>query len=397
MDQKQLDALSKVPKHLLIHCASQLYNLKNKSTLVTGHLPQKALPKKPKMATGKVMLAHPYKQDKHEKKVAGWWMSIKYDGVRGKWNGEEMESRTGKIYTLPDFVTEQLEKITDEEGNPMELDGEIWFGNDTFAIASGSARRFENDSELWKQMTYMVFDTPDTELPFEERIKKVATALKRSGSTPNIKGVKHVKFNPAKTTIEAELIKVEQDGGEGLVLRAPGSMYVYDSRSHDMLKVKSWSYKDAIVKGYVEGINKYTGLVGSLAVHSNEFGDEDDESEESAWVSFKVGSGLKDWQRASGSPSGNWKTKEVQTSIDNVRREELRDIDKDDETYKDLVNTINTETGKKRNDALHEMNDLFAQMPVIGSKICFRFKELTKQGHPSFPTFVCCRDDYEHE
>ena len=155
-----LGILSKVPKDVLITCAENLLSekFKKKEPLVSKarNTKQEILAKiqkpynqpkvprtKPTMSSGQtnVMLAHPYDPDKHAAKVVGWWMSTKYDGVRAKWNGEEMESRTGLVYTLPDFLTEQLKSITDEDGEPMQLDGELWAGNDTFAFMSGMARR----------------------------------------------------------------------------------------------------------------------------------------------------------------------------------------------------------------------------------------------------------------
>jgi ATP-dependent DNA ligase len=303
-----------------------------------------------------------------------------------------MESRTGKIYTLPDFLTEQLKKITDEDGNPMELDGELWGGNDTFALMSGLARRYENNPDDWNQVTYMIFDTPDSDIPlFEDRVKKVADAIKRAGSIPNIKGVKHKKYDPVTMNIQDELTKVEENGGEGLVLRKPKSSYVF-TRSQDMLKVKSWSYKEAIVIGYVEGTGKYTGMVGSLSVKSDDFGEDEDDNTEKKWVNFKVGSGLNDWQRYSGGIEGNWKTKEVQNKIDEARKQMVKKINRTSDTYKNLVDTIKTTIGKERSDALHQMNEIYTQMPLIGDVITFRFKELTKDGNPSMGTFVGVRD-----
>jgi DNA ligase 1 len=359
-----------------------------------------------------VMLAHPYDPDKHSAKVVGWWMSEKYDGVRAKWNGEEMESRTGLVYTLPDFLTEQLQSITDEDGNPMELDGELWGGLDTFAFMSGLARRYENNPELWSEVTYMVFDTPDTTIPFEDRVRKVAAALKRAGNPINIKGVKHTKFDPTKMVkyayydeevpmnLEDELKKVEEKGGEGLVLRKPNSAYEF-KRSQGMLKVKSWSYKEAVVYGYEagkEGVSgKMLGMVGSLLVKSDEFGDEDNEDTERKWVNFKVGSGLNDWQRYTGSmkedlaKSKKWSA-DQQKKLDVVRRKMKKPIDQSSEGYQNIVETIKTATGKDRSDALHQLNELYTQMPVIGDVVTFRFKELTKDGNPSMPTFVGVRD-----
>ncbi len=341
-----------------------------------------------------VMLAHCYKPEKHEKKIEGWWMSVKYDGVRAKWNGVGMESRTGKTYTLPDFLTEQLLKITDKEGNPMKLDGELWGGNDTFAFMSGLARRFENNDELWKNVKYMIFDTPDTNIPlFEDRVTKIKKALKRAGPLVNIEDVKHSKFI-SPMNINEELLKVEKAGGEGIILRKPFSPYVF-TRSHDLLKVKSWLYKEAIVTGYVEGIGKYTGMVGSLAVKSDEFGeDEDEEDTDKKWVNFKVGSGLNDFQRYSGdlTSSDNWKSKSSQLKIDDARKLKQENINREDENYKKLLNIIKTTTGKDKIDALHLMNEKFVEMPILGSLVTFRYKELTKDGNPSMPTFVGVRN-----
>jgi DNA ligase-1 len=336
------------------------------------------------------MLAHCYNPDKHEKTVDGWWMSIKYDGVRAIWDGKEMKSRTGKTYTIPTFLSDQLSNVLDDEGNPMKLDGELWAGNDTFAFMSGLARKHDNDEKLWQQVNYMIFDTPDTDMKFEDRIRKVQTAIKKA-KLKNAKGVKYHRINLAETNVMRELVIVEKDGGEGLILRKPGSLYTF-ARSHDMLKVKSWSYNEAIVVGYVEGTGKYTGMVGSLAVKSNKFEEEIDANEDPKWVSFKVGSGLNDWQRHCGVENTNWKSKEIQMSIDNERKKLVKDYTDDKDIYDEIVDNIKNKTGKLMFDSLHELNTLFPQMPLIGDTITFRYKELTKDGNPSMPTFVGVRN-----
>jgi len=430
LERKNLfeEILSTLPIDILITCAEKLKNKKTVATPVkpvqisTPNPKSTPTPKSvPKMGEKNVMLAHPYDPDKHAKKIVGWWMSEKYDGVRAKWNGQEMESRSGLIYTLPDFLTEQLESVTDEEGNPMELDGELWGGIDTFAFMSGLARRDDNNPELWKEVKYMVFDTPDTTIPFEERIKKIMEALKRAGKLDNIKIVKHIKFDPSKMVVYSEeegevpmnipdeLKRIEEKGGEGLVLRKPKSMYEF-KKSQNMLKVKSWSFKEAIVYGYEagkEGVSgKMLGMVGSLLVRSDQFGDEgEDEGEktEHKWVDFKVGSGLNDWQRNTGemkeelAKSKKWST-DQQKRLDAVRKKMIKPIDKTSESYKRIVETIKTATGKERSDALHELNDLYAQMPGISFNniVTFRYKELTKDGNPSMPTFVAVRPDIDY-
>lgn len=328
------------------------------------------------------MLAHTYNPEKHtDKKIDGWWISEKYDGVRGMWDGIDMKSRNGKIYTIPSFLKKQLGIIG------VALDGEIWFGLDTFDIASGAARREDNDDEVWKNMTYMVFDTPDTSLQFEERINLLQGLYdKIKDLVPNIKLVKYRKFKSSETSIEEELLKIENNGGEGLMLRKPKSMYVFD-RSHDMLKVKSWVYKECEVVGYTEGTGRLKGLVGSLEVKC---GDLDEGAE--GFVLFKIGSGLNDDQRFSGSPEDSWKKKTTQKSINDARKNIRKNVSVDDKLVKLLANKIRHSKGREKINALHQLNELLSCVPIIGSIVTFRYKELTKNGVPKFPTFIGVRD-----
>jgi DNA ligase-1 len=275
--------------------------------------------------TEHVMLAETYDPDTDSKKVIGWWYSEKYDGVRGLWKADEkkMYSRAGLEYSLPDFFREQLESIS------IDLDGEIWFGNDTFDLASGQARKGHMDEEKWKKnMIYKVFDTPNTELDFEDRIRFLQ---------PHIKGYSHikgVKFYKVKTTtnLEEELRLIECEKGEGIVFRKPKSKYVF-KRSKDMLKYKSWSFDEATVIGYLPGNGRLDDMVGALKIENEQFG------------KFKVGSGLNDKQRIS------------------------------------MDNNIRIENKKKD-----------SSIPVIGDVITFRYKEVTKSGNPKQPTFFCLRD-----
>ena len=319
-----------------------------------------------------VMLAHEYKEDKHRSKVDGWYITEKYDGVCGFFNQDDktMYSRNGNTYSLPDFITQQLVDVG------IDLHGEIWFGHDTFDLCSGMARRDDTSDEAWKSMVFMVFDAPRKDLLLEDRLVRLQEALKnakkiRGDSLPNIKGVKFRKFNSKKTNIDDELRKVEEAGGEGLVLRRPGSKWEI-RRSHDMLKVKSWTFKEAEVIGYNEGSGKYKGMVGSLRVKNYEFGE------------FKVGSGLNDWQRGG----------ELENPLSDEERRKEKVAQKDYSTndqFKQLV--ANTkEVGKLRRDALRELNAIYTSMPVIGDVVTFRYKEVTKDGNPKFPTFVGVRD-----
>ncbi len=329
------------------------------------------------------MLAHTYNPDKHN--VDGYWWSIKKDGVRGCWDGNKMYSRNGNEFTIPVFIREQLEKIKDTKGNNIPVEGEIWFGIDTFDIASGAARRNFIDDEIWKNMEFIIFDTQDEKNMFEERIDKIKKAIKNAGHLPNIKLIEYKKFDITLTTIDRLLKEAEDLGEEGLILRKPGSMYVF-KRSHDMLKVKSWIYKECEVVGYIEGTGRLEGLVGSLEVRC------DNLEENEGHTLFKIGSGLNDDQRFSGSPEDLWKKKTTQKFINDARKNIRKNVSMDDKLVKLLANKIRYSKGQEKINALHQLNELLLCVPIIGSIVTFRYKELTKNGVPKFPTFIGVRD-----
>lgn len=348
-----------------------------------------------------VMLAHTYNPDSD--KVDGYWWSEKFDGIRGKWNGEVMETRTGKIQMdFPDFITKQLKSIKDENGDPLHLDGEVWFGKNTQKLASGLCRRHNNKEhpELWENMKFMVFDIPYENIPFEERIKKLSNALKKVKDIPNIEGVKHRTYKEEEEHVMSILKKIEDAGGEGIMLRKPKSLYEF-KRSKSLLKVKSWTYIDAIVTGYLKGTGKHDKRVGALTIRSDQL------NEDGKMIYFKVGSGLNDEQRElyideednekEGIENAEKWDKKMQVKIDSARKSYANDNESsmDTETVKklkELGQVINKKHGKERNDALHQINRFFTQIPVVGDTITIRFKEVNESGNPSFPTFVCVRN-----
>lgn len=54
----------------------------------------------------------------------GWWLSEKYDGVRGYWDGARMLTRGGEVIVLPDGLRAELP--------PFPVDGELWAGRGRF-------------------------------------------------------------------------------------------------------------------------------------------------------------------------------------------------------------------------------------------------------------------------
>ncbi len=89
-------------------------------------------------------------------------MSEKLDGVRAYWDGKQFLSRRNNIFYAPDWFTDGL------PNHP--LDGELWIGRKQFHRTSGIVRR-QDKPEIWKEITYLVFDAPDAKGPFEDRMK----------------------------------------------------------------------------------------------------------------------------------------------------------------------------------------------------------------------------------
>ncbi len=211
----------------------------------------------------------------------GWWISEKYDGMRGYWDGTRMLTRQGEPIAIPDTLRAALPAFP--------LDGELWGGRGRFA-ATMAAVRDSRPGPGWSTIRYMVFDAPAATGPFEARIAAVTAWLQVHPS-----GLIHVieqRRCEGKVQLAAFLHAVEAQGGEGVVLRAPASPYVA-GRSELMRKYKSFEDTEATVLGYNPGKGKYAGMVGSLRV------------ELPNGTRFAVGSGLSDEERRTPPPVGS--------------------------------------------------------------------------------------------
>jgi len=98
----------------------------------------------------------------------GWLLSEKLDGVRAYWDGKQFISRQGNLYHAPDWFVKSLPNVP--------LDGELWLGRKAFQRAVSIVRR-QDKSDLWKEMTYIVFDAPTLEKGFEDRLAFVVEAV----------------------------------------------------------------------------------------------------------------------------------------------------------------------------------------------------------------------------
>ncbi len=219
-----------------------------------------------------ILLAHRW-ETSHD--PTGWWMSEKLDGIRAYWDGEAFVSRLGNRFIAPDWFVEDLPADT--------LDGELWVGRKMFQrttsiVRSGAA------SQEWKAVTYVVFDAPNARGGFEDRLAHAQKVLKKAAA-PHARWLEHGRCEGIDHLRE-ELRRVESLGGEGLMLRKPGSRYEV-GRSTSLLKVKTFHDAEARVIGHAPGAGKHKGKLGALIC------------ELPGGTTFNVGTGLSDAERAS--------------------------------------------------------------------------------------------------
>lgn len=250
-----------------------------------------------------VLLAHKWEADVDP---TGWWISEKLDGVRAYWDGKNFISRQGNIYHAPEWFKVGLPNCI--------LDGELWMDRQCFQKTISIVKRQDADRE-WKNITYFMYDMPDDTRPFEERLQSLQE-LTENTSIPNAAVLAQYRCSGIGH-LHAELEAVKANGGEGVMIREPGSKYEA-GRSHTLLKVKSFFDAEAEVIGYTAGKGRHKGRTGALQVRM-ENGKE-----------FLLGTGLSDAERNS--------------------------------------------------------------PPAIGSKVTYRYTELTTDGIPKCGSFVCVRD-----
>jgi DNA ligase-1 len=223
------------------------------------------------MAT-ELMLPQVYTQ---QVDVSGWLMSEKLDGVRGYWDGKQLMSKNGHVFQPPSAFTKNLP--------PFALEGELWGGRSNFEKTVSIVMKHKPHVG-WLQIKFAIFDVPLAAGGFSERMTKAndwfathpsayAFIIKQS----SVRDQAHM---------EEELQRIEQLGGEGLIIRRPDALYA-SGRSPEILKVKSYQDAEATVVAHLPGKGRNEGRLGSLLV------------ELADGQQFKLGSGFSDAERDS--------------------------------------------------------------------------------------------------
>lgn len=225
-----------------------------------------------------LMLANVYRQGVT---LDDYWVSEKFDGVRGYWDGEKLRTRAGTLIQAPPWFT---------QGWPAQaLDGELWAGRGNFDVASATVRQLVPDDAAWQKMRFMVFDLPAHPAIFNERLM----ALHAIVAYMNVPWVQVVEQShvPDHSTLQRMMERTVAQGGEGLVLHRGTSLYRAE-RNDDLLKFKPFDDVEAKVIAHLPGKGKYHGLMGALWV------------EMPSGLRFRLGTGFSDAQRRIPPPVG---------------------------------------------------------------------------------------------
>ena len=214
-----------------------------------------------------------------------YWLSEKYDGLRGFWDGQQLLTRGGEVIAAPGWFT---------AGWPAEpMDGELWIGRGKFEAALATVRRQTPMDDAWRRVRFMVFDLPAHPGRFTDRIQ-ACQALVRQLHRPWVQAVPQERV-ASHTELMARLDQVVKAGGEGLMLHRGDSFYRAE-RNDDLLKVKTHEDAEARVLQHLPGQGRHAGRMGALLVETQE------------GVRFRLGTGFTDAQRERPPAVGEWVT-----------------------------------------------------------------------------------------
>ena len=175
--------------------------------------------------------------DKSKHNITNWYMSEKLDGIRAYWNGKEFISKNGNKIYAPFWFTKDFP--------PFELDGELWSKREDFENIQNIVLD-ETPSIKWNELTYNIFEVPNTDGNFNKRLEKIKLWLEKN---PN----KFIKIIPQKickneSDLDNYLKELIAKKAEGIILKNPNLDY-FTGRNENILKVKKFYDEEGLVIG----------------------------------------------------------------------------------------------------------------------------------------------------
>eukprot|EP00026_Physarum_polycephalum_P001891 Phypoly_transcript_01894.p1 GENE.Phypoly_transcript_01894~~Phypoly_transcript_01894.p1 ORF type:complete len:789 (+),score=99.81 Phypoly_transcript_01894:138-2369(+) len=180
---------------------------------------------------GELMLASfPLPSDNFSATISpanSWWLGEKYDGIRCCWHPtrSRLYSRAGLVFHLHSSFTVGVKSF---------LDAEIWFGRGAFL---DTQKIISSEMVDWPHLRIIAFDDPNDplRLPFEDRYLSVLANVPAEHCFINV-AVRSKCTKRRKLAYALRLVL--EDGGEGIVLRKPASLYE-NGRSNNLYKLKA--------------------------------------------------------------------------------------------------------------------------------------------------------------
>ena len=213
-----------------------------------------------------------------------YYVSEKLDGIRARWTGKKLITRNGNIIHSPPWFTRNWPDVA--------LDGELWVRRGAFEYTASIVLR-DSPDERWRDVTFMVFDLPNSLHTFEVRFKQME-AIVQSISVNTLSVIPQFTL-PTQEALQSKLDDIVAAGGEGLMLHHKQSRYK-DGRSEHLLKLKQFQDAEAKVLAHIQGKGAFANLMGALLVETE------------AGVRFKLGSGFSHAERANPPAIGSWVT-----------------------------------------------------------------------------------------
>jgi DNA ligase-1 len=214
-----------------------------------------------------------------------YWVSEKYDGIRGHWDGHQLLTRTRKRLNPPPWFTRDWPSTA--------FEGELWAGRGKFETAASVLQKKQASDEEWRGLQFMVFDMPMHPGTFTERCADYQHLVAQLAQ-PWVQAVEQKKLD-SHQEVAALLTQLVKGGAEGLMLHLGTAPYK-SGRSADQLKVKPLDDAEAQVMGYEPGQGKHDKRIGALWLQTSE------------GLRFKLGTGLSDADRQNPPAIGAWVT-----------------------------------------------------------------------------------------
>ncbi|WP_122893283.1 DNA ligase [Arcobacter peruensis] len=161
-------------------------------------------------------------------KIKNWVMSEKLDGIRAYWNGKNLISKNGNIIFAPKYFIKEFPNF--------ELDGELWTKRNDFENIQ-SIVLDKIPSKHWKQITYNIFEVPNSKGDFLTRLEKIKHWQEKNHNN-YIKIIKQIKCKN-KEHLDRYLNELVKKQAEGIILKNPIPKY-FTGRNPNILKVKNF-------------------------------------------------------------------------------------------------------------------------------------------------------------